>query len=153
MKRRIIIIIPLLIIGVLIVYLSSAKWYNVIGWEAHYSKDTYLEGGEGNLYYDENFRIHYQYIVNSGGARFELKDEDGKIVYEMDVTESCEGYIYFDDIGKGNYYDHGYALDDTSDVYCVGNVQLKRSNLTMFLNNINKHSGYKLFGEDFLKVD
>lgn len=152
-KKIIIIVICLLIVGLLIVYFSRTKWYDVIGWEAHYSQNTYLEGGEGGLHYDENFRIHYQYVVNAGGAHFELKNGAGEIVYEMDVAESCDGYIYFDDIGEGYYYDHGCALDDTSDVYCVGNVQVRRSNFIMFLNDINKRSGYRLFGTDFLSVD
>ncbi len=109
-------------------YFRKASWYTFLGSEGHYSRDTYLIGGTGEVEYTENMRIYYQYTVISGGAYFELSDADGNVVYRMEVTESCDGYIYISDFGAGVYYDHGGALDEYSDVYETLDMQVSRTN-------------------------
>lgn len=150
-KIRIIIILSIIVIllVILIIYFSQMKWYNRYGWEGHYSSDTYLVGGVGSNEYSKNTRLHYSYVIESGGMHLELKDVDGNIVYEVDVTETGDGYIAFDYDTPVTYYEQEYALTDDTVAYSDCYLQVKRSNFRMFLRELNIMTNYKLFGPDF----
>lgn len=149
-KKTVIILLSGIIILIgLIIYFSQKQWYNRDGWEGCYSKDTYLIGGVGNHEYSKNTRIHYTYVIESGGMHFELKDEDGNIIYEVDITESGDGYITFENNEPMTYYDHEYALSDDTVAYVDTYVQVQKSNFEMFLHRLNQMTNYKLFGYDF----
>lgn len=103
--------------GGMAVYLTRTQWSAVFGSEGNFSKDTYLGGGTGKHEYTKHIKIHYQYIIIAGSMRFELTDESGQVVYGMDITESCEGEITFDNEIPQVYYDHEYALSEDTVAY------------------------------------
>ena len=90
----ILIVILLFIVG--FIYFSKRKWISIDGGEGNYSKSTYLYGGTGcGMYFDE-VRIYYDFIIESGIIRYELLDENGNVVYEIEADENCNGYITFE---------------------------------------------------------
>lgn len=150
-KRKIIIILSvfIVILAGLTIYFSQEYWQDTYGIEGYCSKETYLEGGTGSYEYSKDTRVHYVYMIEAGGMHYELTDKEGNIVYEMDVTESCEGYIPFDNETPELYYDHGYALSEDTRAGVDITVQVKVSNFRRFLVHLNQAFNNKLFGYDF----
>lgn len=150
MKKQLIItafiIIILIVAGI---YFSQSTWEECAGGEGYYSKDTYLDGGTGRSMYSKDVRIYYNYVIESGGLRFELLDEFGNVVYELEATESCSGYITFDNKTPILYYEREYALTEDTIAHSVKAFELRYSNFEMLLKTINRWTNYNLFGDNF----
>lgn len=136
---------------VLLFYFSQSKWYKTRGSSGSYSKDTYLEDGEGMGEYNDKIRIYYNYAIETGGIHFELVDKNGKKVYEIDITESSSGYMTFEDLPSGIYYEHEYAL--TQDTVATSDKwwEQRITNFQRLLMKVNKWTGYRLLGRDYLE--
>lgn len=151
MKKRIILIISIITILFVTggIYFSQSTWEERESGEGSYSKDTYLDGGTGRHMYSDNVRIYYDYIIESGGLRFELLDESGNVVYELEVTESCSGYITFDNKTPTLYYDREYALTEDTIAHSFTSFELRYNNFEMLLKAINRWANYELLDDDF----
>ena len=151
MKKRTIVIISIITILFITsgIYFSQSTWEERGSGEGYYSKDTYLDGGTGRHMYSKNVRIYYDYIIESGGLRFELLDESGNVVYELEVTESCSGYITFDNEIPELYYEREYALTEDTIAHSFTSSELKYSNWEMFLKTLNRWTNYSLLDDDF----
>ncbi len=134
------VIVILLVITLLaVLYFRKTEWIMDVGAEGQISKETYLDGGTGEWEYDADMRIYYRYNISSGSMCFQLTNENGEIVYNMVVDESCEGYIYMSDIGSGVFYDHEFALSEDTKAISYTEIQRKRSNWEKFLNRLRNY--------------
>ncbi len=134
------VIVILLVITLLaVLYFRKTEWIMDVGAEGQISKETYLDGGTGEWEYDADMRIYYRYNISSGSMCFQLTNENGEIVYNMVVDESCEGYIYMSDIGSGVLYDHEFALSEDTKAISYTEIQRKRSNWEKFLNRLRNY--------------
>lgn len=134
------VIVILLVITLLaVLYFRKTEWIMDVGAEGQISKETYLDGGTGEWEYDADMRIYYRYNISSGSMCFQLTNENGEIVYNMVVDESCEGYIYMSDIGSGVFYDHDFALSEDTKAISYTEIQRKRSNWEKFLNRLRNY--------------
>lgn len=131
------------------IYFPQTSWYERAGSEGDFSKDTYLCGGIGCDMFSENTRIYYSYIIESGAIRFELLDENGKVVYELETNESGSGYITFDNKEPTLYYEHLYALSKDTVAHTSMSYEIKFNNFEKFLQKINSWSNEKLLGENW----
>ncbi|MBQ4524168.1 MAG: hypothetical protein IJA10_14640 [Lachnospiraceae bacterium] len=131
------------------IYFSQSTWESTAGSNGYYNKDTYLEGGIGRSMYSKDVRIHYDYIIESGGIRYEILDESGNVIYELEVTESGSGYITFDNETPKLYYEREYALTEDTIAYSNISFELRYSNFEMLLKAINRWSNYDLFSDNF----
>lgn len=120
----------------LIHYFRKTEWVMDRGAEGTLSKETYLDAGTGEWEYDDDMRIYYRYNILSGSVCFQLTDENGDVVYNMVIDESCEGYIYMSDIGSGVFYDHEFALSEDTQATSYTEIQRKRSNWEKFIKQI-----------------
>ena len=119
-----------------IIYFTRADWYTKRSGTGHLSKDTYLSGGTGKEEIEESYRVYYQCVINSGSMCIEIKDEEGNIVKRKIISETEDGYIYFDDLESGTYYETEYSLTDDTDAYFSVSVQTKINNLQKTINSI-----------------
>ncbi|MBQ4524167.1 MAG: hypothetical protein IJA10_14635 [Lachnospiraceae bacterium] len=150
-KRPIILILITLIICIIAgIYFSQSIWEKRAGSEGYYSKDTYLEGGTGRHMYSKDVRIHYNYIIESGGLKYEILDEFGNVVYELEVTESCSGYITFDNETPILYYESEYALTEDTIAHSTIAFEVRYSNWEMFLITLNSWLNLDLLDDDFI---
>lgn len=151
MKKRTIVIIIIIALFCLVagIYFSQSTWEECAGGEGGYSIDTYLDGGTGRHMYSKDVRIYYNYVIESGGLRFELLDELGNVAYELEVTESCSGYITFENETPVLYYEREYALTEDTIANSVTSYELRYSNFEMLLKTINRWANYNLFDDDF----
>ncbi len=134
------VIVILLVITLLaVLYFRKTEWIMDVGAEGQISKETYLDGGTGEWEYDADMRIYYRYNISSGSMCFQLTNENGEIVYNMVVDESCEGYIYMSDIGSGVLYDHEFALSEDTKAISYTEIQRKRSNWEKFMNRLRNY--------------
>lgn len=117
-------------------YFRKTEWVTERGTEGQFSRETYLDGGTGEWEYDDDMRIYYRYNILSGSVCFQLTDENGDVVYNMVIDESCEGYIYMSDIGSGVFYDHEFALSEDTQATSYTEIQRKRSNWEKFIKQI-----------------
>ncbi len=134
-----VIVILLVIILLFVSHFRKTEWVMERGMRGEYSKETYLESGTAECEYDDDMRIYYSYIISSGSMCFQLTNENGEIVYNMVVDESCEGYIYMSDIGSGVFYDHEFALSEDTKAISYTEIQRKRSNWEKFLNRLRNY--------------
>lgn len=132
-------------------YFFMEQWCPIEGSKGHYSAETYLDGGTGSYHFSKRTRVHYNYVIESGGICFELKDEQGTVVYERQFRESGSGYMTFEDVEPGSYYYHEYALGEDTVAHINTAIERKRNNFLLMLKKWNERSGYRLFGLDFLE--
>lgn len=141
-KKFLKIIIPIVIVSVLLItlvavlYFRKTEWVMDRGMQGGFSKETYLDGGTGEWEYDDDMRIYYSYNISSGSICFQLTNESGEVVYNMEIDKSCEGYIYMSDVGSGVLYDHEFALSEDTVATSYTEIQYKRSNWEKFIRQV-----------------
>lgn len=151
-KKKVIWIVSAIVLAglALTVYFLQGRWERRFGSKGHFSADTYLESGTGSYDFSKKTRIQYTYVVEAGGMCFELTDEQGNVVYEMEITESCNGYITFENEKPVTLYFHEYALSEDTVVHSEWHTEKKINNFLNFLRLLNNWCNYRLFGPDFL---
>lgn len=149
-KKKIIIISSIIILFIIAcIYFSQSTWEEHGGGEGSYSKDTYLDGGLGRHMYSKDTKIYYEFTIKSGGIRYELLDENGNVVRQIDATETCSGYITFDNETPVLYYEHERALSEDTIAHTNTTYYVKFSNLDKLLIKLDRLSGYRLLDDDF----
>lgn len=117
-----------------IIYFTQTSWNTTRSTSGHLSKETYLNGGTGTEEIKKDYRLYYECVIGSGTMCIEIREEDDNIVKRKVISETENGYIYFDDLESGTYSETEYALTDDTDAYFSVSIQKKVNNLQRTIN-------------------
>lgn len=151
MRKKLIIMICTLILIIIsgiisYIYLNQKEWiYNEYS-VGHFSKDTYLDGGTGEIEVDSTFRIRYFCTITSGDIILEVTDENGEQLLNKVITETCEGEVEINITYPQNCYLHTYTQNPDSDVNLVLEIAKQKTNLEQLKIKIDIMTGGRIFG-------